>query len=118
MMRRNLEGKLNGDGIKMGQAVETGVTVLAPLVVGKVFTPVKSPQSLKTLGGLPEAVTVPKTTVVKPLSELFDNRVPKASEVKNWAESQGWKLRQNPNGPPKYVDENNVVRITIDIFPK
>ncbi len=35
--------------------------------------PKAAPQSLKTLGGLPEAATIPKTTAVKPLSELFDN---------------------------------------------
>jgi len=88
--------------------------VIAPLVIGAATVPKAAPQSLKTLGGLPEAATIPKTTAVKPLSELFDNnRIPKASEIKNWAESQGWKLKQNPNGPPKYVDENNVVRITI-----
>ncbi|MBA4124005.1 MAG: hypothetical protein H0X72_16300 [Acidobacteria bacterium] len=52
MMRRNLEGKLDGDGIKMGQAVETGVSFIAPLVVGKVMPPSVAPQSLRSLGAL------------------------------------------------------------------
>lgn len=45
-MRRNLNGKLDGDGIKAGQAIETGVTILAPLVIGKVTAPKAAPQSL------------------------------------------------------------------------
>lgn len=57
MMRRNLEGKVDGEGIKAGQFIETGLTVIAPLVVGKVFTPKVAPQSLKTLGGIPEVET-------------------------------------------------------------
>lgn len=55
MMRRDLNGKLDGDGIKMSQAVETGVTILAPIVVGKVITSKATPQSLKNLGGIPNA---------------------------------------------------------------
>jgi len=52
MMRRDLHGKLDGDGIKMGQAVETGVSFIAPLVIGKVMTPSVAPQSLRSLGVL------------------------------------------------------------------
>ena len=34
------------------------MTIIAPLVVGAVFTPSVAPQSLKTLGGLPEVEAV------------------------------------------------------------
>ena len=40
-------------------------------------------------------------------------RTPKSSELRRYAEEQGWTLKQNPNGPPKYVDENGIPRITI-----
>ena len=56
-MRRDINGKLDGDGIKAGQFIETGVTILAPIVVGAAITPSVAPQSLKTLGGLPEVET-------------------------------------------------------------
>lgn len=47
-------------------------------------------------------------------AELFTNgRVPKASEIANWAESQGWKAVKTENGPLKYVDENGIPRVTI-----
>lgn len=52
MMRRDINGKVDGDGIRMGQAVETGVTFIAPLVVGKVMTPSIAPQTLRSLGAL------------------------------------------------------------------
>ena len=63
MMRRDINGKVDGDGIKMGQAVEIGVTIAAPFVVGAAVAPEVAPQSLKSLGGIPEAKT--SATVVK-----------------------------------------------------
>ncbi len=67
MMRRDLEGKLDGDGLKRGEFTEAGVTIVAPLVVGAATTPKVAPQSLKTLGGIPEiaSLTPPKITKVK-----------------------------------------------------
>lgn len=38
---------------------------------------------------------------------------PKASELDEWAQAQGWTRTQTGNGPPKYVDENGVRRLTI-----
>lgn len=38
---------------------------------------------------------------------------PKASEIENWAQEQGWTRSQTENGPIKYTDENGVVRATI-----
>jgi len=40
MMRRDLNGKLDGDGIKAGQFIETGVTILSKtteILSGKPF---------------------------------------------------------------------------------
>jgi len=47
------------------------------------------------------------------LSNLFRNRMPNASELVQFAESQGWMLSQIPTGPRKYIDENGIVRVTI-----
>lgn len=47
------------------------------------------------------------------LSDLFKGRTPKASELEEFANSQGWTKTQTPGGPPKYVDENGIVRMTI-----
>lgn len=107
--------KYKRDG-KTGE--EVGATAIDLLLLKRGMTGgAKSPQSLKTLGGIPEveaAAVVTKTSSVKSLSELFKNkRVPKASELKNWAEAQGWTLKQNSNGPLKYIDDNNVTRLTI-----
>jgi len=61
-MRRNLEGKLDGEGIKRGEFTEAGVTILAPFVVGAATIPKVAPQSLKTLGGIPEVEAATQTT--------------------------------------------------------
>ncbi|RBO94337.1 hypothetical protein [Nocardia puris] len=57
-----------------------------------------------------------KRSVFKPknLQDLFENgRTPKASELEKYALEQGWTKSQTPNGPPKYTDENGIVRMTI-----
>lgn len=38
---------------------------------------------------------------------------PKASELEEYARSEGWTKIQTANGPPKYIDENGVTRLTI-----
>ncbi|MCE7007356.1 hypothetical protein LWC34_31745 [Kibdelosporangium philippinense] len=52
---------------------------------------------------------------VKPnLHDYFDGgATPKASDLDKWAQAQGWTKTQTENGPPKYVDDNGVVRVTI-----
>ena len=48
------------------------------------------------------------------LDDLFKaGRLAKASEIAEWAKTQGWKARQTPNGPLKFIDENGVVRVTL-----
>ena len=64
--------------------------------------------SLVLPGGLRQPSEVPSP------SELYANGVtPKASEIANWAKSQGWKATRTANGPVKYVDSNGVSRVTI-----
>lgn len=50
----------------------------------------------------------------KSADDIFkEGRTPKASELKAYAESQGWKPTQTQGGPLKYVDEKGIPRITI-----
>ncbi|PXY21180.1 WXG100 family type VII secretion target [Prauserella muralis] len=56
-----------------------------------------------------------RTPGVKPnIGDYFQGgATPKASDLEKYAEAQGWRKTQNPNGPPKYVDENGVPRMTL-----
>lgn len=47
------------------------------------------------------------------LFDLFDNRTARASELMRWGEVQGWTLRQNPTGPPRWFDQDGVERLTV-----
>ncbi|WP_241072541.1 hypothetical protein [Achromobacter xylosoxidans] len=48
------------------------------------------------------------------VADLFSSgRTAKASELKRYAEGQGWKASQTEGGPLKYVDDNGVARLTI-----
>lgn len=50
----------------------------------------------------------------KALGDFFRNGAkPKASELKKWAEDQGWTARQTPGGPLHYYDENGMKRMTM-----
>ncbi len=56
MMRRDINGKVDGEGLKRGDFTEMGVTILAPLVIGNVAAPFKAPQTLEKLGAFPNLV--------------------------------------------------------------
>ncbi|HET6424384.1 hypothetical protein [Nocardia aurea] len=59
------------------------------------------------------AKAVAKFANPKQLGDLFSGRTPKASELEDFAKSQGWVRSQTENGPVKYTDSNGVVRITL-----
>jgi filamentous hemagglutinin len=68
--------------------------------------------------GFPADSGVPNTGVMTSegtdgVGDLFEGRTAKASELKTFAEQQGWEPSQSGNGPLKYVDENGVTRLTI-----
>ncbi len=122
MMRRNLEGKLDGDGIKRGEFTEAGVTIIAPFVVGAVTIPKAAPQSLKTLGGLPEvevstAKTISQTTQKFGRLEIEQGRKLSPSEQrfadKMVAEGKVVKARKEVNQPnvknPDFNIDNEIV---------
>ena len=58
--------------------------------------------------GLVEQVGVPV-----PDGDTHKVETPKASELEDYATSQGWTKTETPTGPAKYVDENGVARMTI-----
>jgi hypothetical protein len=66
MMRRDINGKLDGNGLKRGDFTEGAVTIFGPLVVGKVTSPTQV-NTLKSLGALPEVemVNVAKQSALK-----------------------------------------------------
>lgn len=37
----------------------------------------------------------------------------RTSDLEKYAHAQGWTKTQTPNGPPTYVDENDVPRMTL-----
>ncbi len=83
MMRRNLNGKLDGDGVKRGEATEIAVTILGPIVAGVASAPKPSPQSLKTLGGIPE---VEAAAAVKTAQQISKLKVPQGMTETQFAE--------------------------------
>jgi hypothetical protein len=67
---------------------------------------------------LPAAITAARLAQASKLyktirATVTQGQKPKASDFKKWAELQGWKPSQTPNGPLKYVDEKGVTRLTI-----
>ncbi|MBC7797094.1 MAG: hypothetical protein H7Z37_09505, partial [Pyrinomonadaceae bacterium] len=75
MMRRNIKGEVDGGGTKTGDAVSTGASIVAPLVVGRVVSK-GTPQTLKTSGALSEAETtanvkaIGETTAKEPIQKI------------------------------------------------
>jgi hypothetical protein len=55
MYNRDITGKVNKDGITLGKVAETAVELSAPVIGGKVSTAVKTPETLQSLGALPNA---------------------------------------------------------------
>ncbi|EME22355.1 hypothetical protein [Rhodococcus triatomae] len=89
-------------GISRGVAVRSDLTGLRRILV-----------RLRDLGKRSHDKTPPKAAP-KNVGDLFaDGRTPKASELEDYAQSQGWTRTQTADGPAKYVDENGVVRVTI-----
>jgi hypothetical protein len=74
---------------------------------------------LKELGGAgkgDEGGTKPAETppVKASLPDYFKNgEVPKASDLRQFAEAHGWTKQQTATGPAKYVDGNGIIRMTL-----
>ena len=59
------------------------------------------------------AKSAERTEADEGLGDLFRGGPPKASELSDFAERQGWHPSQTENGPLKYTDDNGVVRMTV-----
>jgi hypothetical protein len=82
MMRTDVNGKLDGNGLKRGDITEGAVTILAPLVVGKVATPTQI-NTLKSLGALPEVNTLKTTPSLLPDKTRVPEGKPKIIDSKD-----------------------------------
>ncbi len=83
MMRRDINGKLDGKGLKRGDFTEGAVTILGPLVVGKVSSPFKAPNTLKSLGALPEVNALKTTPSLLPSKTRIPEGKPKVLDSKD-----------------------------------
>lgn len=61
----------------------------------------------------PAGKAAPKSKQPCPPNPFDSSGTPKASDIKAWAESQGWTPKQSANGPLKFFDENGVNRVTL-----
>lgn len=96
-----------------GVASGIGITTAAMADLGQHASGDDRVEAIKKSG---DAGPAP-TATPKPAEGLADNFKdgvpPKASDLERYAESQGWTRTQTPTGPPKYVDENGIARLTI-----
>jgi hypothetical protein len=76
MMRTDVNGKLDGNGLKRGDFTEGAVTILAPLVVGRVATPTRL-QSLN----LPKPLTAIELQSEVQAANLINNAVKSEPEI-------------------------------------
>jgi len=49
----------------------------------------------------------------QPISNLFENRTPTASELIKYGKEQGWTIKKTSTGPIQFIDENGVTRLKI-----
>jgi PPE-repeat protein len=81
--------------------------------VSGVGNPIVPCPPIASKNDIPNIPLPPAHPPARNLSDLFHGRTPKASELEEYALSQGWTKTQTPGGPPKYVVENGIVRMTI-----
>lgn len=93
---------------KMTKNIGKGVQKIADIAKVR-----KQLERIKNLGRKDKG-DEPKPPPKQNLDDYFrSGQPPKASELEDYALSQGWTKTQTPGGPAKYVDENGVVRMTI-----
>lgn len=52
-------------------------------------------------------------TIAAELAAMLAGGAGRASDIEKWALKQGWTRQQTDGGPPKFIDENGRVRVTI-----
>lgn len=107
---------LAGGGVVLVPTITTGFLTLGTLgTAGILLSQAAEPPGSQPSSGQPSGSSGGSSQPVKArLGDYFQGGArPKAGELERWAQAQGWTRTQTPNGPPKYVDENGVVRLTI-----
>ncbi|MGP3959114.1 PrsW family glutamic-type intramembrane protease [Nonomuraea sp. 3N208] len=108
---------LAGGGMVLVPTITTGFLTLGALGTAGILLSEANPPSgsQPSSGGGPSSSSSGLSGSVKArLGDYFQGGArPKASELEEFAKAQGWTRTQTPNGPPKYVDENGIVRLTI-----
>ncbi len=116
MMRTDINCKLDGKGLKRGDFTEGAVTILGPLVVGKVTTPFKAPNTLKSLGALPEVektVLIPKTA-----QELVQKRYEEISNKGHTVQRHGAEVTEKQLNARAIEGKDPITGTTKDAFNK
>jgi hypothetical protein len=116
MMRTDVNGKLDGNGIKRGDFTEGAVTILGPLVVGKVSSPFKAPNTLKSLGALPEVertVLIPKTA-----QEIVEKRYDEISNKGHTVQRHGAEVTEKQLDARAIEGKDPITGTTKDAFRK
>ncbi len=115
MMRTDINGKLDGKGLKRGDFTEGTVTILGPLVVGKVTSPTKV-NTLKSLGALPEAertVLIPKTA-----QEIVEKRYDEISNKGHTVQRHGAEVTEKQLNARAIEGKDPITGTTKDAFRK
>jgi hypothetical protein len=96
-------------GWKISKSISNGVKKAADVAAIR-----QRLQRIKNLGRKGKDEEPKPLVAPRSLDEMFAaGAKPNASELERYALSQGWTKTQTPTGPPKYIDENGVVRMTI-----
>ncbi|HHY72332.1 MAG TPA: hypothetical protein GX497_03735 [Bacillus bacterium] len=92
-------------------------TVRAGFDFGTTFIPAPKTRTIGRILGLTSKSKKPsnvsKSNVSKNIFGMDASKPLKASDLRQYAKSQGWTKSQTANGPEKWVDKNGVARITI-----
>ncbi|NHC51533.1 hypothetical protein [Pseudomonas sp. AU8050] len=96
------EAKVDPDNLLHGNEYVVATEFLMDAVLGEV-------KSLRVKAG-----STVFANGAKGINKIFEpGRTPKASELKQYAEAQGWKPVQTGGGTLKYLDANGIPRVTI-----
>lgn len=118
MMRRDMSGKVDGNGTKTGDAVSTGASIIAPLIVGRVVSK-GAPNTLKTSGALLEveatanAKAISEATAKKPIQKITnkfpDEPLPTTGRIDGIAKIENGRIKLD-----KSIATNKPIDFVVD----
>lgn len=116
MMRRDTHGIVDGNGIKAGQAIESGVTIVAPSVIGAATAPKASPQTLRSIGALPEIEAssgISASTAPSRIYRVQGGVSPKASKFRIFIGEKGEMVVSDKNKEALFVTFDDLGRVKL-----